>query len=114
MAPYLVMGAYDDQAAVNQSMGASPGASFVVDVLVSTPFVLSAINSVIAGAIGALLARQLGVEMLVAIGLGLVGAIVVFGLQVLIASRGIAAAMAQYKPMFPSPQPDEERSATVT
>jgi hypothetical protein len=103
VAPYLVMGANDDEASINRSMGATPGQSFVVDILVSTPFVLSAINSVIAGAIGALLARQLGVEMLVAIGLGLILALAVFGSQVLIASRGIAAEVARYKPMFPAP-----------
>ena len=112
VAPYLVMGVYDDEASINQSMGATPGASFVVDVLVSTPFVLSAINSVVAGTIGALLARQLGADMLVAIVIAVVAALVVFALQVLIATRSIAAEMAKYTPKFPSPTSADEATAT--
>ena len=103
---YLVMGTHDDDDSVNLSMGAMPGSNFVVDVIVSTPFVLCAINSVIAGIIATLLARQLGVDTPVAIVLAVAGVVLVFGLQVVVATRGIAAAVASYKPKFPRPAPE--------
>jgi hypothetical protein len=104
--PYLVMGAYDDDASITSSMGAVPGASWIVDVLVSTPFVLATINSVIAGTIGAALARGLGADASVAIVLAAAGALIVFVLQVLIAVRGISAEIARYTPKFPPPRAD--------
>jgi hypothetical protein len=103
---YLVMGTHDDDDSVNLSMGAMPGSNFVVDVIVSTPFVLCAINSVIAGIIATLLARQLGVDTPVAIVLAVAGVVLVFGLQVVVATRGITAAVASYKPKFPRPAPE--------
>jgi len=102
--PYLVMGTYDDDKSVNLSMGSMPGTNFVVDVIVSTPFVLCTINSVIGGVIATLLAQQLGVDAPLAIGLAVVGVLLVFGLQVFTATRGIATAVALYKPKFPAPE----------
>ena len=105
--PYLVMGTHDDDASLNLSMGTPPGTNFVLDVIVSTPFVLCVINSVIAGIIAALLAQQLGVATPVAIAFTIVGVALVFGFQVVTATRGIAAAVASYKPKFPAPAPAE-------
>lgn len=105
--PYLVMGAYDDEEGFDQSRGTAPGTNFVTDILISTPFVVCVINSVIGGVIAALLAQQLGLGTSTAIVLALVGAVVVFGLQVLVATRGIAATVAQYRPKFPRPAPEE-------
>ena len=102
--PYLVMGRYDDEKNVNLSMGVQPRTNFVLDVIVSTPFVVCTINSVIAGIIAMLLAQQLGVDATVAIALAVVGVVAVFALQAVVASRGIAAAMVEYKPKFPSPE----------
>ncbi len=101
--PYLVMGTYDDEEAVNLSMGAVPNANFIVYIFASTPFVVCVINSVIAGVIATLLAQQLGLGTPLAIALTVVGALVIFGLQIVIATRGIAAAVAAYKPKFPAP-----------
>jgi hypothetical protein len=105
--PYLVMGAYDDEEGLERSRGTAPGTNFVVDILISTPFVVCVINSVIAGVIGALLAQQLSLGTPGAIVLTIVGAVVVFGLQVLAATRSIAAAVAGYRPMFPRPAQEE-------
>jgi hypothetical protein len=73
----------------------------VVDILVSTPFVLSAINAVIAGVIGALLLRQLGTDTIMTVVLAVIGAILAFAVQVLLAARGIAAEAGRYSPKFP-------------
>lgn len=102
--PYLVMGTHDDDKSVGLSMGTPPGTNFVVDVIVSTPFVLCTINSVIGGVIAMLLAQQLGVDTPLAIGLAVVGVLLVLGLQVFTATRGIATAVVQYKPKFPAPE----------
>ncbi|MBA2633603.1 MAG: hypothetical protein H0U86_11495 [Chloroflexi bacterium] len=88
--PFLVMGTYDDDKSVGLSMGTPPNTNFVVDVLVSTPFVLCTINSVLAGVIGALVAHQLGFGTLGSVALAVVAALALFGLQTLIATRGIA------------------------
>lgn len=102
--PYLVMGTHDDEKSVNLSMGMAPQrTSFLVDVIVSTPFVVCAINSVIGGVIVTLLAQQLGVDTAPAIALAIVGVLVVLGLQALIASRSISAYVAAYEPKFPAP-----------
>ena len=101
--PYLVMGAHDDEQSINLSMGTPPNTNFVLDILVSTPFVLATINSVIGGVIAVLLAQQLGVDTAVAVVLTIVGVALVFGLQVLVATRGIAASIAGYTPKFPTP-----------
>ena len=103
--PYLVMGTHDDQKSINLSMGMAPQrTSFLVDVIVSTPFVVCAINSVIGGVIVTLLAQLLGLDTAPAIGLAVVGVLVVFGLQAVTASRSIAAYVAAQEPKFPAPQ----------
>jgi hypothetical protein len=102
--PFLVMASHDDDKSVNHSMGAQPNSNFVVDIIVSTPFVVCAINSVLAGVIATLLAQQLGLATPAAIALAVVGVLGVFGLQMAVASRGIAAAVTSYKPKFPAPE----------
>lgn len=101
--PYLVMGTHDDEAAVNLSMGAVPGTNFIVYIIVSTPFVVCVINSVIAGVIATLLAEQLGLATPISIVFAIVAVALVFGLQTLMATRSIAGAVATYKPKFPAP-----------
>lgn len=103
--PFLVMGAYDDEKNLNLSMGVAPGrGNFVVDVIVSTPFVVCAINSILSGVLATILARQLGLGAPAAIAFAVVGVLLVFGLQVLVAMRGITAAVAAYEPKFPAPE----------
>jgi hypothetical protein len=101
--PYLVMGTHDDDKSVGLSMGTPPGTNFAVDIIVSTPFVLATINSVIGGIVATLVAQQLGLETPLAIALAVVAVVAVFGLQTVTAMRGITAAVAQYRPKFPSP-----------
>ena len=109
--PYLVMGTHDDEEGVNLSMGAVPGANFVVDIIVSTPFVVCVINSVLAGVIASLLAQQLGLATPVSIVFAIAAVALVLGLQTVLATRGIAAAVASYKPKFPAPAPAEPAGA---
>jgi hypothetical protein len=101
--PFLVMGTHDDEEGIGLSMGVPPNTNFVLDLIVSTPFVVCTINAVLAGAIAILAAEQLGIVAPAAIVLALVAAGAVFGFQILLASRQIAAAVATYEPKFPRP-----------
>jgi len=101
--PFLVMGTHDDEAGLELSMGHPPGTNFVVDLIASTPFVVAVINSVLAGAIATLLAQQLRLGTPATIALAILGVALVLGLQVLSATRSIAAAVASYRPKFPAP-----------
>ena len=106
--PYLVMGTHDDNEGLQLSMGTAPGTNFVIDIIISTPFVVCVINSVIAGVIATLLAEQLGLPTAAAVVLAVVAVALVFGIQAWLATRGIAAAVASYKPKFPAPAPAED------
>lgn len=109
--PYLVMGIHDDDDGIGRTMGAVPGTNVIVDIMVSTPFVVAVINSVIAGVIVTLVAEQLNLATPLAFGLPIVAGAAVFGLQALLATRGIATAVKSLEPRFPRPAPlPSERS----
>jgi hypothetical protein len=108
--PYLVMGTSDDEAGVNLSMGALPNVNFLLYIFASTPFVVTTINAVLAGVIVWLVAQQLGAPIALGIGLTFAGALGMFALQLLQATRGIAAAVASYTPKFPAPSDRTEPS----
>jgi hypothetical protein len=101
--PYLVMGVHDDERSVGLSMGVTQPSNFLVDVIISTPFVLSVINSVLGGVIVVIVAQALGLDLLPAVGIAVVGALAVMAFQVVIALRSINAEIARYEPKFPSP-----------
>jgi hypothetical protein len=104
--PYLVLGTYDDQEGVNRSMGVPPNTNFILEVLVSTPFVVLVINVVIAGVLGVLVAEELGLGQPGTIIVAVVAGVVVLGGLALSASRGIATAFAAFRPKFPRPEAD--------
>lgn len=100
------MGIHDDDEGIGHTMGAVPGTNFIVDIMVSTPFVVAVINSVIAGVIATLVAEQLDLATPLAVILAIVAGAAVFGLQAVVATRGIATAVATFEPMFPKAAPD--------
>jgi hypothetical protein len=102
--PYLVMGTHDDAAGIGQTMGdLGGGPNFAVDILIGTPTVLAAINSVLGGVIAAVIAEQLGMATVPTLVLAIVVAVAVFGLHVLVAVREIANVVRAYEPKFPAP-----------
>jgi hypothetical protein len=56
----------------------------------------------------------MGADMVVALTVAVVSALVVFALQLVIAMRGIAAEVVKYRPMFPSPKPPAEERGSAT
>jgi hypothetical protein len=107
LAPFFVMGSNDDPEGVAITMAVPPGTPQIVHLMASTPFLIVTLNSVVAGAIGALvLVRAAHAELVLTV----VGGLVIGGLamvgELLGARRNIAIVQRGIRPMFPTP-PDE-------
>jgi hypothetical protein len=100
---YFVMGTTDDQRGVNLTMALQPGTSMVVQMLASTPLLVTMLNGVLAAAMVALLVIQLGGATGLAIVSGIVAFIVVVVGFAWYARRDIARVIATYQPLFPGP-----------
>jgi hypothetical protein len=102
---YLVMSPHDDERGLNLTMGVVPRQSWPVQLAISTPFVVAGINAVIGGVLAVIVLAQVAVPTAVATIAGITVAALVLGTQLAYAARGIAAAVTDYRPMFPSPDP---------
>jgi hypothetical protein len=100
---YFVMGTTDDQRGVDLTMAMQPGTSLPVQMLASTPILVTILNGVLVATIVALLAIQLGGAALIALLLGVLGFAVTVGGFMWYAGRDIARIIAAYEPMFPGP-----------
>jgi hypothetical protein len=105
---YFVMGTTDDERGVNLTMAVQPGTSLAVQMLASTPLLVTILNAILAGVILALLGIQLGAESGIALAAGAVGFILTVAGFTWYASRDIARAIAEHRPLFPGPATDEQ------
>jgi hypothetical protein len=104
--PYFVMGTHDDARGIGITMALPPGTPTWIFIMGATPFLIMVLNSVVAGAIMALLAiRLLHADALATLIAGLVGAALVQALEVRVATRNIGRAQRQVQAMFPTPPP---------
>ena len=102
--PYFVMSRHDDPRGVGVTMALPPGTPFGVFLISSTPFLIMVLNSVVAGAIFALVAMHLlGSGPGITLATGLVGAAIMMGLEFLVATRNIRRGQGALTPMFPTP-----------
>jgi hypothetical protein len=101
---YFVMGTTDDERGVNLTMAVQRDTPLIVQMLASTPILVTMLNGVLAAVIVALLVIQLGGTTGLAIALGVVGFVAVLGAFTWYAGRDIARAVAQYTPLFPTQQ----------
>jgi hypothetical protein len=101
---YFVMSAHDDPRGVAITMGVEPGTRSALHMMAATPFVISTLNSVVAGAIGALIAIQLGSDTAPGLVLGAAGFGVAMAIQQRFARRSIARARAGVISHFPTPE----------
>jgi hypothetical protein len=99
--PYFVMGRTDDFAGIELTMANPPGRSMVASIVAATPFVVSLLNSIVAGAIGALVAVQLGTGAAAAVLIGVGVFLGAFLVHAGIARRDIRRLMASHRPRFP-------------
>ena len=111
--PYLVMGTHDDLEGISQTMGEPPGASDVTGVIVSITFVIGIVNAVVGAVIAAVLGQLLGFTTLWTVAAGVIGFLVVFGLQMVNAYREISSGVASYEPKFPAPRGNDDPSGAL-
>ena len=102
---YFVMGTNDDFDGIEATMGVVPGRSFPVSVIAATPWLVSTLNAVLAGAIGALLTMQLGADAWAAIVVGAVVFALALAFVSLYERRQIKQLIGAHRPMFPASQP---------
>jgi hypothetical protein len=98
---YFVMGRTDDERGVNVTMGLQPGTSMAVQMLASTPLLVTVLNGIIVAAIVALLVLQLGGATLVALAMGAIGFVTFLGGFSWYARRDIGRVVAAHQPLFP-------------
>jgi hypothetical protein len=109
--PYFVMGVHDDPTGIGITMGLPPGTPTIVHLVASTPFLVVVLNSVVAGAIAALVLFHLAHFGGLSTVLGaLVTAVIVLFAQITSASRRIRQGQQVVRPMFPTPVADDRPS----
>jgi len=99
---YFVMGTTDDERGVNLTMAVQRDTPLLVQMLASTPVLVTLLNGVLAAVIVALVVIQLDGTTALAILMGTVAFIVVVGGFIWYAGRDIARVIAEYKPLFPT------------
>ncbi len=103
--PFLVMSAHDDRAGVAMSMGVLPGRPSLLHLLAATPTVIMTINSVLAGAIVALVGVEIGLIAAANLAVGAVGFVVAMLVQGRYGRNEITRLQGSIRPMFPSAEP---------
>lgn len=99
---FFVMGTTDDQRGISLTMAQQPGTPLVVQMLSSSPLLVTVLNAILVAAILAILVLQLGGEPLSAIGIGAIGFLLTFVAFVIYARRDIGRAITEHRPLFPT------------
>ncbi len=99
--PYFVMGTTDDERGFLLTQATMPGTPMIVQMLASSPMLISVLNSVLVGAIAALAVLQLGGGTLAAFGAAVAGFAASILAFLLYARRQIGAARAGFAPLSP-------------
>ena len=103
---YFVMGTTDDYRGVNLTMAVQPGTSMAVQMLASTPLLVTVLNAILVAAIVAMVALQVGASTVPALALGGVGFVITIAIFTWYAKRDIQRVIAGHQPLFPA-QPAE-------
>ena len=102
---FFVMGITDDLAGIGRTMGGLPNRPFFVDIFAATPTVVSVLNAVIAAAIVALAAIQVGIGSGTAILAGAAVAVIGFIAWSFMVRRHVMRLMEGHTPAFPGAEP---------
>lgn len=100
---FFVMGTNDDLRGIAKTMAVDTHRPFLVHMVAATPMMIATLNSILLGAIVALLAIQLGTSNVAALGAAAVAFLVGFALHAWLARRAIARGPAGWQPEFPTP-----------
>jgi hypothetical protein len=102
--PYFVMGVHDDRSGVALTMAVPPNTPQLLHLISATPFVINVLNSVVGGAIVAIVAARLvSAGLNPTIAAAVVGFAVVLGVQLRLVGSNIRRLQGGLKPMFPTP-----------
>ena len=105
---YFVMGTTDDYAGVNRTMAVQPGTSLAVEMLASTPLLVTTLNAILAAAILALLSLQMGADTAPALLIAAAGFALTLGVFVWYAKRDIDRVIGAHQPLFPAQSPPDQ------
>ena len=105
MERFFVMGITDDLAGIGKTMGGLPNRPFFIEIFAATPTLVSVLNAVIAAAIVALGAIQVGLPAGTAILAGAVVAVVSFLAWSYVVRRHVMQLMESHQPVFPVKEP---------
>jgi len=102
--PYFVTGSHDDAAGLARTMGLDGTfrRAMPLQVLVSTPVIIGLLDAVIAGVLCGAGARAAGLSTGPAVGLGVLGGLVLLGLLAILPARQFTQWSRTYTPRFPS------------
>jgi hypothetical protein len=102
--PYFVTGTHDDLAGIARTRGLDElfQRSMLMQVVVSTPVIVAVLDGVIAGVLCGIGAHAGGLSTGPAVGLGVLGGLVLLGLLALLPARQLSAWSRTYRPRFPT------------
>jgi hypothetical protein len=104
---YFVMGSTDDERGFQLTQAMMPGTPMLIQMLASSPMLISVLNSVLAGAIVALAVLQVGGGTVPAIGAAIVAFILAMAAFLEYARRQISGVRKEFVPLFPTRPPTD-------
>jgi len=104
---FFVTGVHDDRRGMLRTMAIDLDRPYVTHLIAATPMMISTLNSILLGAIAALLAIELGAPNAAAVGIAAVAFLVGWLLHMWYARRAIARGPATWESLFPTPRPNE-------
>jgi hypothetical protein len=102
---YFVMGSTDDERGFQLTQAMVPGTPMIVQMLASSPMLISVLNSVLIGAIVALLILQVGGGTVIAVVASVIAFIAGMASFLMYAGRQITGVRAEFEPRFPTKAP---------
>ena len=107
---YFVMGTHDDPPGIARTMAVPPNLPPLLHVISATPFVVTVLNGVVAGAIAAVLgAGVLGIDVGPTLGLALAAFLATIGVQARVVASNMRRGRDGFLAMFPTPPSDSPR-----
>lgn len=100
---FFVMGRNDDLPGIARTMAIDPHRPFVAHMLAATPMMIATLNSILLGAIVALLAIQLGASNVTSVGAAALAFLIGFALHAWLARRAIERGPVGWEAEFPTP-----------
>ena len=100
---YFISGAYDDEASIMRTFGATPGSGAFVHGFVTTPGMLAVVDAVLASVLAGTVAIALKFDTALVLGIGVIVFLVSIALLVAYQFRAVVIPWREYKPRFPAP-----------